>query len=723
MNENVTPCRSSKQKKNAIISLFLIAALLITGIFAFLTSTDSKVNKFTIGKVDVTLQEYDGDTAWWEVDENTQHTTDALTEDVDEDGNDIADKMENILPGDYVGKKPVVTNLGKNDAWTYLVVAVPTAQKSDIVRAAGDNGVVGVEGLSDVSIDVYTYAIQPGYIDDGTTEDITTVWDKFTNNEQNYEDMFGEEATNDLSTRIELFKQISVGTDNTRTEFDINNAEDWTQLGTSFKCVDGKNYYVYGMNDKLAVDADSPALFDGFELIKAIGEAEPVSVYYFVSDDVITEQQGVGAGNADLDVLVPSVDGYHLIETQYYNPGDKLTLIDDHFNSPTESWNYIDQKTGETAYSGMVVEESMALLGTTEDLELVNVIPPEYLMYQVCYNYGSSLSAKFLGVHASYYSDHPDITECTLVIPDTVTIDNTVNSFVYAIEDNKCKPNSNVKYRKTDAGYFDDNVFYTSTTFPVTTGLNTLLNPIDNYNSMVTSIIENTSVPSRPNYFFNAVYFKTTDIVKTVVFGANCNNISLKMYNWLEEGGGLASNAALPVKTVIMPYNATDLVYDWANVENVICSPNLKNISVQAPITSFTLSDSIECLSCNGVPSEVATVQVPASATHVSLSLTEHSSFVFSQKNVLSLCINNENNSVPQHYTIVYPGTCEEFNTNVYLYSTIISSTYFSQTTIECTDGLAVWDKCESVPRYTINGEPTGQYDYRPVFALQEPTL
>lgn len=52
--------KSSKRganKKNAIVSLLLVAALVITGALTFLTAKDNAENKFTVGNVDITLTE------------------------------------------------------------------------------------------------------------------------------------------------------------------------------------------------------------------------------------------------------------------------------------------------------------------------------------------------------------------------------------------------------------------------------------------------------------------------------------------------------------------------------------------------------------------------------------------------------------------------------------------------------------------------------------------
>ena len=49
--------KTTNKKRERIISALLVLAILVTTAFAFLSATDSKTNVFTIGKVDIQLQE------------------------------------------------------------------------------------------------------------------------------------------------------------------------------------------------------------------------------------------------------------------------------------------------------------------------------------------------------------------------------------------------------------------------------------------------------------------------------------------------------------------------------------------------------------------------------------------------------------------------------------------------------------------------------------------
>ena len=79
-----------------VLALVLSVAMITTGTLAYLTDTESKVNVFTIGNVDISVEE----PSW-------------------EDGS-------TLLPGVPVEKDPYIENKGETDAWTWMTVAIPT---------------------------------------------------------------------------------------------------------------------------------------------------------------------------------------------------------------------------------------------------------------------------------------------------------------------------------------------------------------------------------------------------------------------------------------------------------------------------------------------------------------------------------------------------------------------------------------------------------------------
>ncbi len=89
-----------------------VGALAAGGTMAYLTDYDKTVNEFAIGKVDIQLQEPN-----WKPEENT--------------------KLE---PSEQIRKDPQVKNVGKNDAFVYLEVSIPTA---DVITADASGNRIG----------------------------------------------------------------------------------------------------------------------------------------------------------------------------------------------------------------------------------------------------------------------------------------------------------------------------------------------------------------------------------------------------------------------------------------------------------------------------------------------------------------------------------------------------------------------------------------------------
>ena len=97
------------KKRNAIISLLLVAAIAITGALAFLTARDIAENKFTVGNIAIKLTEPKWDAA------NPTGT------------------LENIVAGQVIEKDPTITNVGKNNAYVYMMIEIPKVYRTDIV--------------------------------------------------------------------------------------------------------------------------------------------------------------------------------------------------------------------------------------------------------------------------------------------------------------------------------------------------------------------------------------------------------------------------------------------------------------------------------------------------------------------------------------------------------------------------------------------------------------
>lgn len=97
-------------KKPLILCLCVVASVVmgLTGTLAFLTDTDTKVNTFVVGNVDIEVEE--------EFEQNSP-----------------------LAPGATVDKKAKITNTGANEAWVWMTVAVP-ADVDDYIDLEWANG-------------------------------------------------------------------------------------------------------------------------------------------------------------------------------------------------------------------------------------------------------------------------------------------------------------------------------------------------------------------------------------------------------------------------------------------------------------------------------------------------------------------------------------------------------------------------------------------------------
>lgn len=116
MNTAKKENKQQKNRKRGALAIVLVAAILVTGIFAFLTAHQTKTNVFTVGKVEISLTEPNFDA------ENPNST------------------RTNILPGEVFTKDPTVTNSGANEAWIFATVKVPMANGSELFSYTLNDG-------------------------------------------------------------------------------------------------------------------------------------------------------------------------------------------------------------------------------------------------------------------------------------------------------------------------------------------------------------------------------------------------------------------------------------------------------------------------------------------------------------------------------------------------------------------------------------------------------
>ena len=99
MNETMTQRGDGNAAKRAIVALLCLAALVIGGVFAYLTATDTAVNKLSLAtKLDIEVVEPN-----WN-----------------------PDNAVDLLPTEEVAKDPAIHNLTDKEMWVFADVVIPT---------------------------------------------------------------------------------------------------------------------------------------------------------------------------------------------------------------------------------------------------------------------------------------------------------------------------------------------------------------------------------------------------------------------------------------------------------------------------------------------------------------------------------------------------------------------------------------------------------------------
>ena len=134
----------SKKSLILVVSLVLALTMGLGGTLAFFTDRDSETNIFTVGNVDIDL-----------------------TEDFEQGAE--------LVPGKDIEKKPVITNVGNNDAYVWMTAAVPAGLEDPDGNASknllhwnwlGGTDEAYMNGKTQADIDAY---IEKGYLPEGTT--------------------------------------------------------------------------------------------------------------------------------------------------------------------------------------------------------------------------------------------------------------------------------------------------------------------------------------------------------------------------------------------------------------------------------------------------------------------------------------------------------------------------------------------------------------------------
>ena len=249
-HSNVKP--TTKKRARAVLSVFLVVAILIAGAYAFLSATDSKTNVFTVGNVDIELHEIFNGKDYGK----------------GEDPGAIGDKIENIVPGQSIEKAPYVVNTGKNPAYTFIAVGIPTDTSANVYNGQGT-----YTAKTELDIKVKAYAIQQQY--NGAT-DAESTWTNYFKN-----DMISGTASD---AGIELFT-LNDGTSAVTTGTHTIGS-DWQEFSTPYSVTDGGNTYTYHFfkyvanNELLPVGTTTAHLFDKVIFNEDIGGDEPKNILF-----------------------------------------------------------------------------------------------------------------------------------------------------------------------------------------------------------------------------------------------------------------------------------------------------------------------------------------------------------------------------------------------------------------------------------------------------------
>ena len=140
------------------LSLCMVAILAIGGTLAYFTDTDAATNVFTVGDVDITLDEApvikeDG-TDKWIPDPDKTKEEDRVTQNTYTD----------VYPGAVLPKDPIVHNVGTNDAYVRVQVAV----NANVLKYYGDTYVDAFKAFVNGTFDAVNWTIVSTIPEDDT---------------------------------------------------------------------------------------------------------------------------------------------------------------------------------------------------------------------------------------------------------------------------------------------------------------------------------------------------------------------------------------------------------------------------------------------------------------------------------------------------------------------------------------------------------------------------
>lgn len=106
--------KDKNKKIKLSICFSLLFVVLIVGIFAFMSAKDEKTNTFTVGNIKIEL--------WEDFDSDGDNVTEVYNADYQQI--EMSNEF-NVIPRRVVQHAPYIKNVGKNDAYLFMVAAVP----------------------------------------------------------------------------------------------------------------------------------------------------------------------------------------------------------------------------------------------------------------------------------------------------------------------------------------------------------------------------------------------------------------------------------------------------------------------------------------------------------------------------------------------------------------------------------------------------------------------
>ena len=259
------------RKRIIILTAVLLLLVSFGFTYAFYTDNESHINKLTMGKIQIDLEEPD----WDETDE---------TGGPNNTPNGIPDAAEKATGNKQINKNPVVENTGMNEAIIFLRITCP---KENVTMIA-DNGLI----VKNLNSDGSPNELYPR----GTSLNTTTA--------HFYQDLFYFKLTSDIpGNHVNHFNIATTDKPDTNNKY-------WIRLPDAEYNNDTQHIYVFGYNSNVQKGEKTEPLFDIVQVKNiieneiAINNIEKIKVEaYAIQSDNIIYMENETAKSSNLAVL------------------------------------------------------------------------------------------------------------------------------------------------------------------------------------------------------------------------------------------------------------------------------------------------------------------------------------------------------------------------------------------------------------------------------------